>query len=337
MKKILLIGPYPPPIGGVSIHLERFLSRINNEDSYISSLLDLKRLKCYGKIAGGLLSCIRAFFTADIIHIHLQSNIKLLIALTAKIFNKKIVYTHHNSRIKNSKIFELLVKVCDHIILVNDRELNLDGDFLSSDKISVIPAFLPPVEISPLPEDLKNRISNYKVIVSSNCSIKAEFNGKDLYGFDIIIEAFSNFINSLDDSVSDSILVLVDPTATSKDFIFECLEKWPVPHKNYIIVDYNIDFYSLIKESSVIIRSARTDGDSLSVREALYAGCTMIASDSTWRPEGVITYSTESANELSILLQRCFNDEFEGVVEKEDYFFKIIQVYDSFLYASKVN
>ncbi len=332
-KKILLLGPFPPPVGGVSIHLHRFLSRFKAENDHIINLVDLKRLKSHGDDTGGLLLCIKSFFQADLIHIHLSSNIKLVIAFISKVLGKKVVYTHHNSRVNSPLLFGLLVRLCDRVILVNDREIDLDYINKFINRVTVIPAFIPPVKTFALPEAIRSRISQSSFIVSTNCSVKAEFNGKDLYGFDIVIEAFSNFINSRGNS--DSLLVLVDPSATSKSFIDKCLNNWPIPDKNLLIVDYNIDFYSLVKESNVIIRSARTDGDSLSVREGLFTGCTVLASDSTWRPNGVITYPTESAYDLSLLLRRSFEGDSDAVVEKEDYFSQVIQVYDVCLSASK--
>lgn len=47
------------------------------------------------------------------------------------------------------------------------------------------------------------------------------------------------------------------------------------------------DFAALLARSSVFLRSTLIDGDSMSVREALYLGIPTVASDTPFRPEGV--------------------------------------------------
>ena len=91
IKKVLLIGNYPPPIGGVSMHLERFLLEMQNE-KYITSLLDIKKRKVFGAESGGFFACINSFISADLIHIHLSTNLKNIIVTLAIILGKKKNY-----------------------------------------------------------------------------------------------------------------------------------------------------------------------------------------------------------------------------------------------------
>ena len=48
-----------------------------------------------------------------------------------------------------------------------------------------------------------------------------------------------------------------------------------------------------------MIRATATDGDALSVREGLYLGCPVIATDRVDRPEGVILYHYNDRESLT--------------------------------------
>jgi len=50
------------------------------------------------------------------------------------------------------------------------------------------------------------------------------------------------------------------------------------------------DFVALLERADVFLRSTLVDGDSMSVREALYLGVPTVASDTAFRPDGVIEY-----------------------------------------------
>ena len=123
-------------------------------------------------------------------------------------------------------------------------------------------------------------------------------------------------------------MVLVDPSNTSSEFTNNCLRKHNIPISKVIFWGQSVDFYSLMLESNAVIRGTRSDGDSLTVREALYNGTPIIASDCTWRPNGTITYETESSHELFSKLKIVYANKSNLVYKSEDYFYKILNVYD---------
>lgn len=66
------------------------------------------------------------------------------------------------------------------------------------------------------------------------------------------------------------------------------------------------DFMALLDASDVFLRSALVDGDSMSVREALSVGIPAVASDAGFRPEGVMLYKRDSAEEMAARLEEAF-------------------------------
>jgi glycosyltransferase involved in cell wall biosynthesis len=65
------------------------------------------------------------------------------------------------------------------------------------------------------------------------------------------------------------------------------------------------DFMSLLARSDVFVRTARVDGDSMSVREALALGLPTVASDAAPRPDGVVTYPRDDIEALADRLLRA--------------------------------
>ena len=95
--KVMLFGPMPPPMGGVSVHLSRLLERSKERSELQLSVCDLGKGKVYNQghenENEGILSC---FLKSDIIHIHYAHPLKVILGLLAKICGKKLFYTQHN-------------------------------------------------------------------------------------------------------------------------------------------------------------------------------------------------------------------------------------------------
>jgi len=110
MKKVLLIGTTPPPIGGVSIHIQRFFEKYKKHQMWDLNVLDLKKkslLRNNEKLS--LWGIIKVINSVSIVHLHLSSNLKIFIAIFSKFLGKQVVYTHHNIRIKNQILFKLMM------------------------------------------------------------------------------------------------------------------------------------------------------------------------------------------------------------------------------------
>ena len=80
---------------------------------------------------------------------------------------KKVIYTHHNSRINNKLVWNLLNVICDKVIVVNNQ--SIDTRLIHKSKTEVIPAFIPPYSFKKLPDSLNNEIENSITVISTNC------------------------------------------------------------------------------------------------------------------------------------------------------------------------
>jgi hypothetical protein len=82
--------------------------------------------------------------------------------------------------------------------------------------------------------------------------------GNEIYGISELLRYFGD--------VHDSLLIIADPTANYKKYISK---NYPNLLCNGYFINEKINFHELLKISDVFIRNTSTDGDSLSLREAI--------------------------------------------------------------------
>lgn len=325
---ILIFGIKPPPIGGISIHIQRFFDKISKDERFEVYIVDIKKLKIFSKEREyTILKLFNLMFKVDIVHIHIVNRVKLLIALFFKILRKKVIYTNHGSIVHSRFILNSLHRVCDSIILVNRDNMDLDRELKESSKIYSIPAFIEPtLSDIDLDRDILEKISKFQNIISTNC-YRQEFTllrGKDTYGFDIVVSAFEK----LSKRVDNSLLILVDPTDSSREYVQSLIEDIEITGSNDILyIGRAIDFAKLIQSSNLIVRATRTDGDSLTIREALFFGVPIIASDCVDRPEGVTLFQSENIEDLELKMYQSLNQDSEIKSYQRSFYSDIVDIY----------
>ena len=183
-----LVGWYPPPIGGISVHVKRLRKELDflgvNDIVYD---IGAKSAKETGVIPESvfrlwmLISLFSPSFDRNIVHIHLTSWKQRALALLFKFRVPKIMYTFHSLR-EEVKELSLLNRLCmrlvllfgDHFIAVsNEIQQKLIQRGVNQNKINVIPAFIPPqvsLEDNKLPNAVLQFISNHSPILTANAS-----------------------------------------------------------------------------------------------------------------------------------------------------------------------
>ena len=101
---------------------------------------------------------------------------------------------------------------------------------------------------------------------------------------------------------------------------------------NFLFVTEPYPFYPLLLKSSVFIRPTNTDGDAISLREALYFGIPSVASDVVTRPEGTILFKNRNIDDLTVKVQDLLDNypyykQRMNALPPGDYSDRIVQVY----------
>jgi hypothetical protein len=283
MKQILIMSKLPPPIGGVTIHVQRLLYQMKSNDEFKVEVLDYSKER-------GVFTILKKIFTTKVVHIHLSNKrIRFFSTLIFRLLFKKVLITFHGMYNFQNSFDKLSLKISNASILLNhysyQNALSLKGK-----GVHKVGAFIAPIEELSTPletntiEQIRRLKKNFEKVFCTNASsLVYDEKNREIYMGSEIVEYFK--------SKKDIALVFSSPDDTYFKFLKEKFSQFP---DNIFFITKKHDFINVIKESDALIRATTMDGDSLSVKEALYFKKVVFATDVVDRPKGVICFSTFS-------------------------------------------
>jgi glycosyltransferase involved in cell wall biosynthesis len=309
-SKILFIGAYPPPLGGVSVHLKRLVGELESNGRKVHVFDPSKR---YGSKAHMLLALIKLLFNGsyDIIHIHYFSFKRAFVLVPLRyIRGFKIYFTDHNQKLftmSNAKrlFFSKFIRYVDCLVVVNNHILDeyIKSKVKLPKRILIKNAFIPP----PLNEEasiLKTYtretnefLETHHPLLAGN-AFKIIFHNKiDLYGLDLCVQ-LTYKLKYLYPSVG--FIFAIADHETNAAYINEIQKMIGQLNltSNFHFMTGQKELWPLFKKINLFIRPTFTDGDAVSIREALSFNCSVIASDVVQRPKSTVTFKNRDFNDL---------------------------------------
>ncbi len=296
--KVLLVGPYPPPHGGVSVHvaaLRRELTgsgvpcRVVNLDPRANEDAACINIRGGLDLARVVFQHARSGFT---VHLHTNGhNLKswllvLLCGVAGRSSPCKVVTLHSGmlpAYLKHSSpaaraLARLAGCLFSWVVCVNQEIRDaLTTLGIPPARLALLPAFVAPrVRSGPLPVDLEAWIAGYSPLLSTTLFLRPE------YGLDVLVEGIARLRR---DYPLLGVVVMGSGDREEADVL---LGRRGLRSAVYLAGDVSHeDCVKLIARSDVFVRATRADGDSISVREAASLGVPTVASDLGQRPEGV--------------------------------------------------
>jgi glycosyltransferase involved in cell wall biosynthesis len=351
--KIGIIGSCPPPFGGVTVHIQRLMKKLDdfNIDYVLYDVLGVQRENKENRIVcikHPKLWIIKYFLLTnnEIIHNHTEDWRGQIIVGFMGLFGKKTITTLHSEKLINSwrdcnfikrMAIQIALKSTTILIVVNSniKEFCLSIG-IHPNKIFLIPAFIPPVfekeEINEIPREIWDFLDQHNPIISANAFKITIFKGEDVYG----IELCMDLCYKLKQNWNNLGLMFFLPEIGDRQY-FSYLQKRIIELKlqnNFLFVTQPVQMYPILWKSDIFVRPTITDGDSVSIREALYYGIPVVASDCVIRPKEVILFQNgnkeqfiEKVTEVLENYSKYKNlvDSIEIVDEAE----KIIKIYSN--------
>lgn len=315
------MGPLPPPIGGVSIHIVR-LSKLIQDEFEIDYVDESSHIKndYFNLRTFQLSSYLKKVRWADLIYIHSgKRQLVIFHILIGKLFRKKIILTVHGYPNPRKNFFtsmdSVFYSLSDKIIVVNS--FILDRVKLPPSKAIVRCAFVPPVieEESMLPDHLLKWLESRKklgeIIISANAYQLKFFNQQDLYGLDMCIDSAEKLVK---DGYPVSFVFNVSSVEKNRELFEEYQHRIQNGEirDHFLLLNEELSFVRLITYSDIILRPTNTDGDALTIREALHFGKPIIASDVIPRPEGTILFKVRDTEDLVRAISATITNHTEG-------------------------
>lgn len=320
--KVVIVGGYPPPFGGITVHIQRLASILSQYydvkviDFYGKSTaadtprhgIELIRIK--GNILGNLVYAIRELCNGHgIVHLHVSAGsnlLRILCFLSAKI-SKKLMLTIHSgsfaARLSEQGVLarsflRWMLRWFDRIIVVNpEQQRALKSLGVLPNKVVIIPAYLKAtVEHSPgIAQNIAEiRSRNHVMLISSGF-------GLPHYGYHVILQALSTVLQ--DKKVA---LILALYNTYDKTYLSELTRLAAMlPNVEYVMFEDSQpeEFNYMLSQCNTYIRPTTIDGDSVAVREALQQGLNVLCSDCVARPMGTTLFSLTSGDGLPRALE----------------------------------
>lgn len=341
---IMQIGGYPPPWGGILVHIKRLYQYCKKNDIECSVLDTLSfRKKQYDNPnvinLSNAIKFIKLKSKVDLIHIHVSAfGYSFIILLLIRFFaKKKIILTIHSGRFTKeftamSKLKKILISKIinrvDGIITVNNLQKNtLIENFNHVNKIiEVIPAFIFPkannIGIKKIYENFINKSEKNNILITSGYLF-------EYYGYEMILDYLEKnkqiigtfiFYASSDKSYREKIMVRIKEM--DNVIYFEDLQP--------------DEFNWLLKNSTIYVRNTDRDGDCVAIRESAYWKTKIIASNAVARPKGTVLFTYNNYQEFSEAVDITLNKPSSGfILQQENYAEKIIELYYNIMKKNK--
>jgi len=362
--KVAIIGPYPPPIGGISMHVQRLKERLERAGIQFT-IYDLgtpkkeqeKNVVPVEKTKTWLLSLLFHACDQKIIHLNVGSSWPLRVyfgLILCPFKRKKYIVTWHGnditwpyavsclrkpaSGVKARFITWLVInsfKHADFVICVNPKGRDLlVSKGIKPDRVDVIPTFIPPIvkeeDIAEIPKGVWDFIDSHNPVISANAFKISFYNNQDLYGIDMCIDLCANlkryypkigFVFCLPDIGDYEYFNKMKQRIAEKGI-----------ENNFLFITRQYQFYPFLMKSDVFVRPTNTDGDAVSLREALYFKIPSVASDAVPRPEGTIVFKSRDVNDFTLKVKDVLDNYQEHKkrmeeVELENNAKRLIEVY----------
>ncbi len=313
--KLLLVGPFPPPHGGVSVHVAEARRQLA-EAGIACRVLNTDRrappsdLYLRARSGPGLaLAVLRHSLDGWTIHVHTNghNHKSWLIALACGLAGlpgpaslltlhsgMAPAYLRQGSRLRRG-LARLTCHLYDRMIAVSPeihealRELAV-----AAKRLVVLPAFLTPAPPRvELPAAAEQFVHAHRPLLCTALFFRPE------YGFDLLVDAVAR-LRRRRPGIGCLVRGSGEQQAEARARVHQrglddaMLLLGDVPHEQCL---------ALMSVSDLFVRPTLKDADAISVREALSLGIRVVASDVGTRPRGAVLFPAGDAEALALALE----------------------------------
>lgn len=296
--RVLEIGPYPPPHGGVQTNLVDIRNYLRKQGHSCEAINITRHRRAnadgvYYPASALELLWLLLRLRYDVVHLHIGGHLSVrLLALSAACClmpGSKAVLSFHSGGYPSSPAGKTagprtlrgwVMRRFDGVIAVNQEIADLFGKFgVPAGRVRVIPPYAvsPPDEGAALPEELAGFLEAHQPRLITVGLLEPEY---DLpLQIDAMAEVLARHPNAG--------LAIVG-SGSREESLRERIDA--KPYRDRILLCGDVAHEATLRAiaaSDVVLRTTLYDGDSVSVREALAFGKPVIATDNGMRPAGV--------------------------------------------------
>lgn len=277
---VLLIGAVPPPIGGVTMHVQRLRESLDTRGVAYAY---------YDHRAHGLREMLRKIASHRLCHIHLSDPLAVLVlVLWARVVGCASVVTMHGDFARYTGMRRLARRLgvrYANVPIVLNRESEQIALAINR-RTRRLGAFIPPSSSEALEPMVEKRLEDARagcsrLVMTNAFRYVVDARQREVYGIFALIDWLDG---------GDCRLVVCDPSGTYQTAARKRYTPKQLAHVIFLSVPHS--FVAALSFADVFIRNTTTDGDSLSIHEALAAGKPVWATSVVTRPLGTHVYTT---------------------------------------------
>ncbi len=285
--RITLIGPLPPPHGGIASHLERMMDYLQGRGHRVETLspfgssrtghvkIHIARLPLALLRQGA--GCLR--------HWHLTGQHRLLVmACCERLLPGPSVYTLHVDldRVGSSDaLLRWMLRPIDTVICVKEADARRIRERRLHGNVKVIPAYIPPQRPVEPEKELCSWLRAHSPAIVFMATHWGTTAGLPTYGLDLTLAGFENLLAH---HPRAGLLALVPAKPRPSEQESLVADRLRTLGTRVRLVDRPVDLLAVMPAADLFVRPTRTDGDALSLREAASMGVRVVASDCVARP-----------------------------------------------------
>ena len=313
--RIAMLGISPPPLGGVSVHIERVMHKLQSQNNTVyffnTEVRYRYKLFPFYLIKLILWFCWRRPKVVFYHSVYLDNSISelLILACLKRLFNYQLVLIEHDCRHmykrteRFKKPFNLVLANTDQVVLIGNRTLqSYQDNKIKLTNCAIEGAFLPPdisreqEILATYPRTLLQFLAHHEPVILTNAFQLVLLDGKDLYGIDQSLLLLAQLKKEFPQV---GLVIALAQIGDSNYFaqLQEQMQKLQVTNHVYIVHGQKV-LWPLFKRVNLFVRPSLSDGASVSVQEALHFGCPVVASDVCARPDGATLFATGSHDDF---------------------------------------
>jgi glycosyltransferase involved in cell wall biosynthesis len=307
--RVVQLGPYPPPHGGVQTNLVAIREYLRGH-GHACDAINLTRFRkddtdgVYYPAGAASLMRLLWRLPADILHLHfggdLTARLLGLAFFCSALPRRKTVLTFHSGGYPGSPAGQtaargtlrgFVLRRLHGLIGVNTEIADLFAKFgVPRERIRTILPFAvqPPDRSLPLPERLAAFLDAHRPVLLTVGLLEPE------YDLPMQIDCMAAILQQHPRAG----LLIVGAGSLEESLRAHITSK---PYRDHVLLYGDMPHALTLRatlECDLLLRTTLYDGDSVSVREALYIGTPVIATDNGMRPEGVHLIPTSNPERL---------------------------------------
>lgn len=307
---VLQLGPYPPPEGGINRNILAIRAELRKAGHQCSIIATSKsssvtpEADVYHPRTPLELLRLLTKLDYDILHLHIGGDITarvMTLVFICSLFRRgKNILSFHSGgypstdegkRAKRSSIRGSIFRGFSRVIAVNSLIANVFESYgVQKKAVSVILPYvhrLPDPSYS-MPERLRRFTAKHSPFILTVGLLEPE------YDLSLQIDALENVLQKFPDAG----LMIVGSGSLHEELTNVIAAK---QYANKILLAGDVEHAAtlhLIRDADVLLRTTLFDGDAISVREALFLGTPVVATDNGMRPVGIYLINVGDKEDL---------------------------------------